>query len=263
MREEKLRAFVTKQPNAESLVEAHQRNFEVLRALSECRRWTTTGAPFLVKAAGLMRSNNQMAPSDLQILETWNTPEEFCSGLAAVGDVVIQSATNVIAVPFVGSRMVDESCIKQIEEERTRHVAKLTASDIATQVWLKALRGPLVLEAVAKQDTTILWDSEARQKVFFDDANVRTPLEAEFVVYAHWQTSPDHVPARAKRSVEASLDPEDKPAEAESSDAEVTEADASTKMEPCFLMSTITLKCDFSLKRGLCGEFTLNSVAFE
>jgi hypothetical protein len=207
--------------------------------------------------------------SDLTILETWNTPEEFCSGLSAVGDVVVQSATNVTDVPFVGSRMIEESCIKEIEVERTRHVAKITASDIATQVWLKSLRGPLVLEAVAKQDTTILWDPEARQKVFFDEANVRTPLEAEIVVYAHWQTSPDTVPARPKRSDEVAQDSEEKSVEVESDKTEATEAaeasetEASAKMEPCFLMSTITLKCDFSLKRGLCGEFTLSSVRFE
>ena len=47
---------------------------------------------------------------------------------------VIQSATNVTDVPFVGSRMIAESCVKQIEEERARHIAKLTASDISTQV---------------------------------------------------------------------------------------------------------------------------------
>lgn len=271
MREEKLRAFITKQPNADSLLEAHQRNFEVLRALTECRRWTTRGMPLLVKAAGMMRSNNQVSATDLTILETWNSPEEFCSGLSAVGDVVMQSATNVTDVPFVGSRMIDESCIKEIEVERTRHIAKITASDITTQVWLKSLRGPPVLEAVGKQDTTILWDAEARQKVFFDEANMRTPLEAEVVVYAHWQTSPDAVPARVqpptKRSVELPKDADEKPADEKPADAENetedTAADASSKMQPCFLMSTFTLKCDFSLKAGLCGEFTLASIAFE
>jgi hypothetical protein len=209
-----------------------------------------------------MRSKSEVTASDLTILETWNTPEEFCSGLSAVGDVVIQAATNVADVPFVGSRMIDESCIKNIEEERTKHVAKLSAEDITTQVWLKALRGPLVLEAVAKQDTTILWDAEARQKVFFDDADSRTPLLAEVVVYAHWQTSLDAIPARTQPSVESIQDATEKPAEAENA-TEDTTADASPKMQPCFLMTTFTLKCDFSLKRGLCGEFTLDSVKFD
>jgi hypothetical protein len=262
MREETLRAFITKQPNAESLLEAHQRNVEVLRALSECRRWTTRGMPLLVKAAGFVKSNNEVSATDLTILETWNTPEEFYEGLSAVGDVVIQSATNVTDVPFVGSRMIAESCVKQIEEERARHIAKLTASDISTQVWLKSLRGPLVLEAVAKQDTTILWDPEARQKVFFDEATVRTPLEAEVVVYAHWQTSHETVPARVQRSVELLEDACENPADA-ADETDVGVADASSKMQPCFMMSTFTLKCDFSLKKGLCGEFTLDSVLFE
>ena len=31
-------------------------------------------------------------------------------------------------------------------------------------------------------------------------ATVRTPLEAEVVVYAHWQTSHETVPARVQRS---------------------------------------------------------------
>ena len=83
---------------------------------------------------GFVKSNNEVSATDLTILETWNTPEEFCAGFSAIGDVVIQSATNVTDVPFVGSRMIAESCVKQIEEERARHIAKLTASDISTQV---------------------------------------------------------------------------------------------------------------------------------
>jgi hypothetical protein len=125
------------------------------------------------------------------------------------------------------------------------------------------MRGPPVLEAVAKQDTKILYDPEARQKVFFDEATSRTALEVEVVVYAHWHTSPETVPARVQPSVEALQDANEKSTEIESNEAEASEADASPKMTPCFLMSTLTLKCDFSLKAGLCGEFTLASVAFE
>jgi len=145
-----------------------------------------------------------------------------------------------------------------------------------------------VLEAFAKQDATILWDSEARQKVFFDEATVRTPLEAEVVVYAHWQTSQETAPARVQRSVELpeeangkSADAGDEtgagdvdassklPEEANGKAADAGDetgagdADASSKMYPCFMMSTFTLKVDFSLRKGLCGEFSLDSVVFE
>jgi hypothetical protein len=226
--------------------------------------------PLFMKAAGIVRPNSQVTASELTILETWNTPEEFCSGFSAIADVVIQSATNVTDVPFVGSRMIDETCIKQIEEERTKHIAKLTSSDISKEVWLKSMRGPPVLEAVAKQDTKILWDPEARQKVFFDEATSRTALEVEVVVYAHWHTSPETVPARVQPSVEAlqdanekSTDANEKSTEIENNETEASTADASSTMQPCFLMSTFMLKCDFSLKGGLCGEFTLASVAFE
>ena len=37
---------------------------------------------------GFVKSNNEVSATDLTILETWNTPEEFYEGLSAVGDVV-------------------------------------------------------------------------------------------------------------------------------------------------------------------------------
>jgi hypothetical protein len=65
------------------------------------------------------------------------------------------------------------------------------------------------------------------------------------------------------RSFEDAPEANGKSVEAESNDTEASEADASAKMQPCFMMSTFTLKCDFSLKGGLLGEFSLASVQFE
>ena len=93
-------------------------------------------------------------------------------------------------------------------------------------------------------------------------ATVRTPLEAEVVVYAHWQTSQETAPARVQRSVELPEEANGKSADA-GDETGAGDVDASSKMYPCFMMSTFTLKVDFSLRKGLCGEFSLDSVVFE
>ena len=123
----------------------------------------------------------------------------------------------------------------------------------------------------------MLFDDKAIQKEIamqkeiysYDERNVPTPLFVEIVVYAHWQTSPDTVPVPArsklqhKTAKDAAENAAEKPAEAENNAVEARKAEASTAMEPCFLVATIKMKCDFSFRRGLCGEFSLMSVTFD
>jgi len=157
----------------------------------------------------------------------WNSLDAFCAGFVAVGDVVIMGAMNG---KEVGSGTLSTGSREAIEARRSSHPSPVDPNDVATAIFVRELRGPIVIEKILEASAgspEILWKEETRRVVYEAAHHKETATETA------------------------------------SADKDGAGEEEKSKEVHGHFIARIGLECGFSLSEGLIGEFQAKSIEFE